>query len=143
MAASNFETMRDFSLYVRDCEDDFWCFEADEIEDVLENFNHDLLFHTVKLQSGYYDGVQLLVDVEYDLAEDDYDNEECHYYFDCCRSVAYRKYRAEINKINRMLDKLADAYGFTGAVCVARFSNGEAMFAPLTKRTRLYAAVNA
>ena len=64
-----------------------------------------------------------------DLTEDkDYTNDDCHYYFDCCRSVAYRKYEAEIRKINRKLAALGKEYGFQEYVCTARFSNGEAWY---------------
>lgn len=51
-----------------------------------------------------------------------------HYYFDCCRSVAYRKYASEVRKINRKLAEFAKAYGFQEYVCTARFSNGEAWY---------------
>ena len=76
--------------------------ERQEIEDKLLDFNRGLLFHEVKLQSGYYSGVQFYVEINHDLTEDqDYSNDDCHYYFDCCRSVAYRKYASEVRKINR------------------------------------------
>lgn len=83
-----------------------------------------------------------IVETEYDLSADDYDNDDCRYYFDCCRSAAYRKYAAEIRKINRFMEKLGKAYGFEELVCTGRFSNGEAMFAPASNsRARLYAAI--
>lgn len=94
----------------------------------LDSFNYELMFHKVKLRSGYYTGVQFYVEVEHDLAEEDYTNDDCHYYFDCCRSVAYRKYEAEIRKINRKLAALGKEYGFQEYVCIARFSNGEARY---------------
>ena len=75
-----------------------------------------------------YTGVQFYVEVEHDLTEDGYTNDDCHYYFDCCRSVAYRKYKAEIRKINRKLAALGKEYGFQEYVCIARFSNGEAWY---------------
>ena len=101
--------------------------ERQEIEDKLLDFNRGLLFHEVKLQSGYYSGVQFYVEINHDLTEDqDYSNDDCHYYFDCCRSVAYRKYASEVRKINRKLAEFAKAYGFQ--VCTARFSNGEAWY---------------
>ena len=103
--------------------------ERQEIEDKLLDFNRGLLFHEVKLQSGYYSGVQFYVEINYDLTEDqDYSNDDCHYYFDCCRSVAYRKYASEVRKINRKLVEFAKAYGFQEYVCTARFSNGEAWY---------------
>lgn len=103
--------------------------ERQEIEDKLLDFNRGLLFHEVKLQSGYYSGVQFYVEINHDLTEDqDYSNDDCHYYFDCCRSVAYRKYASEVRKINRKLAEFAKAYGFQEYVCTARFSNGEARY---------------
>ena len=103
--------------------------ERQEIEDKLLDFNRGLLFHEVKLQSGYYSGVQFYVEINHDLTEDqDYSNDDCHYYFDCCRSVAYRKYASEVRKINRKLAEFAKAYGFQEYVCTARFSNGEAWY---------------
>ena len=57
--------------------------ERQEIEDKLLDFNRGLLFHEVKLQSGYYSGVQFYVEINHDLTEDqDYSNDDCHYYFD-------------------------------------------------------------
>ncbi len=74
--------------------------------------------------------------------EYDYDNDECHYYFDCCRSVAYRKCAAEVRKINRWMAKLAQRYGFEELVCTSVFSNGEASYAPASNsRACLYSAV--
>lgn len=116
--------------------------EWDEITALLDDFNRDLMFHKVKLQSGYYSGIQFIVEAEHDMEEYDYNNEECHYYFDCCRSVAYRKYAAEVRKINRKLATLGKSWGFTEMVCVARFSNGEAFYAPASNsRARLCSAV--
>lgn len=117
--------------------------EQKSIEDDLSDFNHGLLFHEVKIQSGYYFGVQFYVEVNHDLTEDkDYTNSDCHYHFDCCRSVAYRKYAAEVRKINRWMAKLAKRYGFDELVYTARFSNGEAIYAPASNpRARLYSGV--
>lgn len=123
--------------------DDMACsMEWDEITAEMNEFNRGLLFHELSMKSGYYYGVQFIVETEHDLEEYDYDNDECHYYFDCCRSVAYRKYAAEVRKINRWMAKLAKRYGFDELVCTARFSNGEAHFSKVSNpRARLYAAV--
>lgn len=84
--------------------------ERQEIEDKLLDFNRGLLFHEVKLQSGYYSGVQFYVEINHDLTEDqDYSN-------------------SEVRKINRKLAEFAKAYGFQEYVCTARFSNGEAWY---------------
>lgn len=117
--------------------------EQKSIKDDLSDFNYGLLFHEVKIQSGYYSGVQFYVEVNHDLTEDKgYTNSDCHYHFDCCRSVAYRKYDAEIRKINRKLAELGKKYGFHEYVCTARFSNGEAMYELASNaRARLKSAV--
>ena len=142
MGAANFQTMRDFPLFARDFSDEIEYYDiCDIVQSDLDYVNRDLLFHKITMQSGYYTGVQFYVEAEHDLGEYDYDNEECHYYFDCCRSVAYRKYQSEINKINRKLKRMAKLYGFDEFVCTGRFSNGEALFSRVTPRTRLYAAV--
>ncbi len=142
MGAANFQTMRDFSLFARDFSDEIEYYDiCDIVQSDLDDVNRDLLFHKITMQSGYYTGVQFYVEAEHDLGEYDYDNEECHYYFDCCRSVAYRKYQSEINKINRKLKYMAKQYGFEELVCTARFSNGAALFSRVNSRTRLYTAV--
>lgn len=119
--------------------DDVECEDVcDIIRSELDDLNSEYMFHKITLESGYYSGVQLYVEVEHDLHGYDYDNDECHYYFDCCRSVAYRKYQSEINKINRKLSNLAKRYGFDELVCTGWFSNGETRFSIATPRTRLY-----
>lgn len=124
--------------------DDMTCsMEWDEIAAEMNEFNRGLLFHELSMKSGYYCGVQFIVETEHDLEEYDYDNAECHYYFDCCRSVAYRKYASEIQKINHWIAKLAKRYSFDKLVCTGRFFNGEACFSKSNPRTRLYAAVTA
>lgn len=123
--------------------DGFACsMDWDEITAEMDEFNRELLFHKLSMKNGYYSGVQFIVDTEHDLKDYDYDNDECHYYFDCCRSVAYRKYAAEVRKINRWMAKLAQRYGFEELVCTSVFSNGEASYAPASNsRARLYSAV--
>lgn len=162
MSAPNYYTMENFSLFVKDydeesmrcpeygtvlgadatvcdicgCEDleECCCFDnlaweddRREIEQELEDINDNLMFHKISLRSGYYYGMQFYVEVEHD--PEDYDNDNCHYYFDCCRSVACRKYEAEQRRINRKLAELGKRWGFQKVVCTARFSNGEACFA--------------
>ncbi len=132
------EGLEDY-LYFDDMECEDVC---DMIRSELDDLNTEYMFHKIQLEGGYYSGVQFYVEAEHDLQSYDYDNDDCHYYFDCCRSVAYRKYQSEINKINRKLSNLAKRYGFDELVCTARFSNGEAKFSIATPRAKLYAAVS-
>ncbi len=112
-----------------------------EIGKDLEEINKSLLFHKIEVRDGYYYGTQFYVEAEHDLDEYEYDNDDCHYYFDCCRSVAYRKYSAEKRKVIRLLNKLAGHWGFQEYVCVGRFSNGEAFYELASNpRARLKAA---
>lgn len=132
------EELEDYTYFNQfQCED-----EWEGITSLMDELNRDLLFHKVEMRSGYYTGVQFYVEVDHDLADEDYSNDECHYYFDCCRSVAYRKYAAEVRKINRKLTAWGKGYGFQEYVCIARFSNGEAMYDLASNpRARLKAAV--
>ena len=101
MSAANFCTMRDFPLFAKDYNEDAKrCPEC---------------------------GAIMSADAT-ETEDKDYTNDDCHYYFDCGRSVAYRKYEAEIRKINRKLAALGKEYGFQEYVCTARFSNGEAWY---------------
>lgn len=132
MATSNFWSMDNFPIYANMEEMDW--IEADEfysnVEEVVDEFNEDLLFFKVSLKSGYYEGVQFYVEDKEDFGKymNEFTNDDCHYYFDVCRSVAIRKYYSEINKINRWLKKTAKEWGFIQLSVVARFSNGETIY---------------
>lgn len=99
----------------------------DGFKDLMEDFNDTLTFHKLTFRSGYYTGVQLYVE---EKEENPYnlDNEDCHYYYDMCRSAAIRKYDAEIRKINRWMEKVAPEYGWENYVVFGIFSNGEAIY---------------
>ena len=102
------------------------------IQKELENINNDLIFHKIELKDGYYSGVQFYCGTK-DFDEDkngelDLDNDDAHYYYDMCRSQARRKYKTEINKINKLLKKLGTEYGFDAYGVSARFSNGETWY---------------
>lgn len=123
----------------------FDAFDADcicrDIQEILDDLNQELVFHKLSLRNGYYYGVQFYAEAEHDLTEYDYSNDECHYYFDLCRSTAYRKYSAEIRKINRKLSKIAKTYGFQELYCIGWFSNGETLYGPASNpRSRLLSA---
>ena len=116
---------------------------VDDIESRLENdVNGGLIFHKISVESGYYSGVQFYVETTDDPTE--MDNEDCRYYFDMYRSVAIRRYNSEVNKVCRILRKLAKEYGFDELYLRARFSNGEALYGRVenTSRAKLMQAVS-
>lgn len=146
MSTPNFSTMDHFPLYVLDTNEEVmeW-YEVEEIyrelDKGLSDVNYDLLFHEIEVKSGYYTGLQFYVE---ELADpNDMSNEDCRYEYDLCRSVAIRRYQSEINKICRILRKLAMENGFEEYYCAGIFSNGEAIYYPVqnTVRSRVRQAV--
>lgn len=140
MATANFWTMQNFDLYAVD--DDFSDDETDPqiindmcagfyhyVEDALnlDDVNDGLTFHEISLKSGYYCGIQIYVN-EKDNPHN-LDNYETNYYFAMCRSIAIRRYDAEIRKIRRWMEKTLPPLGFMKLHVVARFSNGETFYA--------------
>lgn len=112
-----------------DCETEFddvaYENDADFIAEDLNKFNESLTFFGVTLRSGYYRGIQTLVECENDPHE--LDNEDCRYYWDMCRSKAIRKHEAEGRKVAKFLKSLKNS-GLKELACVAVFSNGEAIY---------------
>lgn len=175
MSISNFQTMENFPLLVKDfvvqekscpacgawhelesedCEfcgeelevisyvDEDWLYETvKDIQERMDDINRGLRFHEVSVKCGHYYGVQFYVEEKHNPG--DYDNEECHYYFDMYRSVAICRYSSEINKICHMLRRLGAEFGFVEIFCVAVFSNGEAVYERRenTRRSRIHQAV--
>ena len=142
MSTPNFHTMENFDLFVKIYEpmdeEDYNETEAyffyedifegyDGFKEVMENLNESLFFHKITFKSGYYDGIQLFIE-EMAVNPNELDNEDCRYYYDMCRSVAIRKYDAEIRKINKWMDKTAVEYGWRKLNCLGIFSNGEAIY---------------
>lgn len=135
MSCPNFKSMQNFSLFVRtDDEIDEAYFIGREIECSLDEVNDSLTFHKIILDGGHYYGLQFFVEEKHDPNE--MDNYECQYYFDMFRSVAIRRYNSEINKINRMLRRMAKEWGFEEIYCAAVFGNGEAVYAPVRNNPR-------
>ena len=141
MSCANFKTMENFSLFVRDYDECEMLFIIHDIEDTLQNLNYSLTFHKVELRSGYYNGIQFYVEEIHNPNE--LDNDDCRYYFDLFRSVAIRRYKSEINKLNRILGRLAQEYDFHEIYCAGVFGNGEALYYPVknTNRARIAQAV--
>lgn len=99
---------------------------------LAERINKELTFYKIRIACGYYDGIQTIVeqtDWNYYNNVEDMDNDACKYYFGMCRSIAIRKYKAEINKINKKLLPLFEKeLGFNRIRCIGVFSNGEAIY---------------
>lgn len=112
----------------------------EEVEQALEDLNSRLIFHRVSLRSGYYAGVQLWPEENddaqaagfYEGDTSDVDNDNAHYYFDMCRSLAIRKYQAEQRRLTKELAAIAKAWSFDQLSIVARFSNGETWYSVAT-----------
>lgn len=137
MGACNFQRMRNFVLVARDTDgcyeedffnDDLYDLFVDEMKVAVEALNDSLIFHKITVVSGYYDGLQYLVECEHELDKYNYDNEDCRYYFDMCRSAAYRKYGAEIKKINKKLQKVAKIHDYHVLSLSGVFSNGTGVY---------------
>lgn len=156
MGTCNYTSQDDFDLYIieyeaseeyikeyeeiNECEfDEEWdsqIFYEDiyrEAERLANKLNEELMFYQIEIRSGYYDGLQTIVqgtdwyDSYYNI--EDVSNDDCHYYFDMCRSKAIRKHNAEINKINKKLLPLFEKeLGFDHIRCIGVFSNGEAIY---------------
>ena len=137
MGACNYITQSDFDLYITEevgnetyDELEFIYREADRLASRL---NKELTFYRITIIDGYYYGLQTHVkfkdgpDYSYDIEE--LNNEDCQYYFGMCRSKAIRKYKAEVNKINKKLLPLFEKeLGFDHIRCIGVFSNGEAIY---------------
>ena len=117
---------------------------CDEVRSCMDEINKDLEFFAVGLESGYYVGVQFTVNFKTrwgcELDPEELDNEDAHYFFDCCRSVMLRRYESERRKLGKKLRELAENHGFEEIVCVGVFSNGEAVY---ERAGTLRAAANA
>ena len=116
-------------MYEMDIEEEF-----NYAKELAEEFTENLIFHDVTVKSGYYQGFQFYVEEKYtkyfDLDKNSeycIENDDAHYYFDMCRSKALRAADAEKRKIEKWLNNLA-ANGFEKLVCIARCSNGEAIY---------------
>lgn len=98
-----------------------------EASDDAEALNTGLEFFKVSVASGYYTGFQFVVDMPQDDPED-LDNDDCHYYYDRCRSKAIRACGVERRKLEKRLADVAARNGFDRYGVSARFSNGEVWY---------------
>ena len=104
---------------------------ATDMQKRLDDLNRTLRFHKVSVENGHYYGLQLYVKEAHNPS--DYDNADCQYYFDMCRSVAIRRYNSEVNKLCRILRRLGAEFGFEELFCRDVFSNGEMCYGHVTK----------
>lgn len=127
MATGNFVTSEHFPIVAMTSEE--WEETRFDFPWILDAVNENFLFFRARFQDGYYEGVQLIFDELYNPEE--MDNYETRCEFDLCRSVAIRKYHAEINKINHMIDKLCKETEWCKYGVSARFSNGETWYSKI------------
>lgn len=128
------ESMRDKyaeSMYEWEC-NDIVNFFPKTVDNILHDFKRDLQFFEVTLRDGHYCGLQFYIEETENMAYIDIenlDNEDTRYYFDMCKSEFLRKYKSEVNFINKkLLPKLAKYFGFEEYCCAGVFSNGEAIY---------------
>ena len=120
------------------CED---CGEPLDMDNVEEDFDYDILeyytssieesfnkldclFHEFKYESGYYEGVQLIVEEKYELEDMD-DSDFTRYEFDMFPSQAKRKYGVEERKIEKWFKQTCQNYPVAQYGVSYVFSNGE------------------
>jgi len=121
--------------------DDIIRFFNGTVKEVLHTLNRELQFFKVILKDGHYGGLQFFVEEDNEnlsyVDVSDITNEDTRYYFDMCKSEFIRKYNSEINFINnKLLPKLAKIYNFEEYYCGGIFSNGEAVYYPVTNDVR-------
>ena len=99
------------------------------VKEFLKKHNKELKYFKPDLQSGYYAGIQTYIEQQQEYLPEELDNDDCHYYYDCCRSKAIRECQSEINFINnKLLPYIRDNSSFNKINCIGVFSNGEAIY---------------
>ena len=155
MSTSNFKSMeygmplittKDFSTmkdeFEKNCgekyDEDLYQIDMDciyeDMRELSQNINDELEFYKVKIEDGYYEGIQFVVEQEYEESFDlekgtkyEIDNDDAQYYFGMCRSKVLRKAESERNRIKKWLKNLKK-YGYWELNCDGIFSNGEAIY---------------
>ena len=140
MSTCNFKHQPFFPMYVvddgffnvgddADSRYEFDEFLYREIEKTVEDFSSDLKFFSISLKSGYYAGAQVYIeDIHGFNWGAGWDDEDCRYWFDECRTEVIKAYNSEISKIKRWLrNDIANA-GFREIRKIAQFGNGEAIY---------------
>lgn len=104
----------------------------EEMNTLAKHFNDSLHYYEVNVESGYYSGLQFIVNTYEDLDYDKnspycIDNEDAHYYFDECKSKILRRAESERKRIYKWLKSLKNQ-GYIELSCDGVFSNGEAVY---------------
>ena len=105
MATPNFRTSKNYPLIVNLSDD---CDYYNYIEEIVEEFNDELVYHKVELLIGYYEGFQIYISSE--ITEDEagnlsfingseIDNEEAHYWYDVNLTQLKRNFKKEFKNI--------------------------------------------
>lgn len=113
---------------------------CNDLETRCQEENKNLKFFEISVKSGYYDGLQLFVDLTQDANNAGFtergpeylENDDAHYYFDMCRSKCVRAYESEMRRVNKILAKIGAAYGLDKLGIFARFSNGETWYTKIS-----------
>lgn len=114
----------------------FW----EELEKRCQEENENLRFFQISPKSGYYDGLQLYVELSQaadnagftERGPEYLENDDAHYYFDLCRSKCIRAYESEKRKVNKILEQIGRAHGLDKLGIFARFSNGETWYTKIS-----------
>lgn len=149
MATSNFQTQKYFDLYASEMtynlldedgnETEEYTFDDalyEETKHFIDTLNKQLKFFKIRLQDGYYAGVQTIVndiDPYYDLIDflnypNDYDGQCLYSYFGYNKHILTLMLNKEIKLINNTLLPQLKDYTFDKYRIVAQFSNGETMY---------------
>ena len=172
MGTSNFKSMTNFNIYAWiyepdiefikdeypesiddngnvDCNllNDFaiseWEWVESEITPKIDDMNDSLIFHKIRLESGYYDGVQIFIEEPYGITAHSWDKVARSWTLEECISECWydkfgddshnknrliSKYLNEVETIQNWLDKVGRECGFIPYGSVARFGNGETWY---------------
>lgn len=162
MATNNFRTQDNFPLFATTIFDgyyyedeetgegkyfdgDTWLYEYAEKK--IEEFNNSLQYYRISLESGYYSGVQIILEEKQgvyvyiphsgdftpkewkELRAEEKKNYGRYHDFDLPYAERVKAERKEIAKIERYCRTvLQEEYSFDEYVCTARFDNGEAFY---------------
>lgn len=156
MSTANFVTMKNFPLWVKsdldfcyltladnDEEtdetyfDEFYqsCF-IDDVTEELESLTENLTFFKCRVVSGYFTGLQILVEISKYADEAGFtenggeyaDDDSCDYYLDMTLAEAEKAFREEVIKVNEALETIGKSNDMTKIACIGVFSNGEAIY---------------